>query len=74
MCFDFDNKFDVFEVKAESTELVPELEEDIKKTLRRLHKIRGDDDFQILTYASVMQTVTSITGLITAFLAGRNRL
>ncbi len=66
---EFDDTFDVIEVKAKTVDDVPALVESITKTLRRLHKTK-EDDFQVFTYASIMETVLSITGLFTSFLAG----
>lgn len=66
---EFNYNYDFIEVRAETVDDVPKLEEDIKRTLRNLHKTR-EDDFQILNFASIMETVQSITGLITTFLAG----
>jgi len=58
-------------VKAVSGDVVSQAEEEIKKTLRRRHDVKeGEEDFTVLTSASILATVTSILTVLTLFLSG----
>lgn len=57
-------------VQAESEEILPRLAEDIKYALREMHDITDPekDDFHLVTQADAISMVSSITGILTAFL------
>jgi len=59
-------------IEADEEKNVPQTVEDIKNTLRESHGIADPekDDFFIETQTEAMQTVSSITNILTAFLTG----
>jgi putative ABC transport system permease protein len=59
-------------IKAEREEGVPLLEAQVKALLRQRHAIRPseEDDFKLQTQADLLATVTTITRVFTALLAG----
>jgi len=59
-------------IEADEEKNVPQTVEDIKNTLRDSHGITDPekDDFFIETQTEAMQTVSSITNILTAFLTG----
>ncbi|MCD6233301.1 ABC transporter permease [bacterium] len=61
------NYYHLILVQAKSEEAVPEVEKDIKLTLRELHKIENTskDDFRILTQTEIAQRVKTVTGILT---------
>ncbi|TRZ64000.1 MAG: FtsX-like permease family protein [Spirochaetia bacterium] len=63
--------FDRFVVEADTEANVPATVEDVKITLRNSHNITdpGKDDFFIETQAQAMETVGTITNVLTMFLA-----
>ncbi|MDO8555181.1 MAG: ABC transporter permease [bacterium] len=62
--------FNSIMVQAESEEIVPRVENDIKLTLRENHNIDdpSKDDFHVMTQAEVAQRAGMITGILTALL------
>ncbi len=58
-------------VEADTEANVPQTEEDIKRTLRESHNITDPtkDDFFLETQADAMQTVSTVTNVLTWFLA-----
>jgi len=58
-------------VQAASAEAVPQASEEIAQILRTRHRTEiGADDFTILTQQDFLQTVQTITGVLTIFLSG----
>ena len=58
-------------VKAKSEQIVPQTVEDIKATLRELHDITdpAKDDFQVATQEDIAERVSTVTSVLTIFLA-----
>ncbi len=57
-------------VRAENEEIVPQVVQDIKLTLRELHDIINPDkdDFYVMSQADMAERVSMITGILTALL------
>jgi putative ABC transport system permease protein len=66
---DYNNELSFIYVRVTDTELIDDVETQITALLLRLHKTT-EEDFTILSFASIQESVNSITGLITAFLGG----
>jgi len=66
---DYDDELSFINVRVTDTDKVEEVEESITSLLLRLHNTK-EEDFSILSFASIQESVTSITSLITAFLGG----
>jgi len=66
---DYDDELSLINIKVEDTDRVNEAEESITNLLLRLHNTK-EEDFTILSFASIQESVSSITSLITAFLGG----
>lgn len=58
-------------VKAKSEQIVPEVVQDIKATLRELHNITdpAKDDFQVATQEDIAKRVGTVTSVLTIFLS-----
>jgi putative ABC transport system permease protein len=58
-------------VEAESEELIPQIKEDIERTLRNMHGITNPDkdDFFIVTQTEIIDTISNITNALTLLLA-----
>jgi len=62
---------DILMVQAASSEKINEAEEDISQVLRARHiRSLGEDDFDIMSTASLLEIASSIMGIMTAFLGG----
>ncbi len=63
--------FNGFMIEAESEEVVDQTAADIRVTLRENHDITNpdNDDFHVMTQSDVMEMVSTIMGVLTAFLA-----
>ena len=62
---------DMLLVQAATAEAVPQASEEISQILRTRHRTEiGADDFTILTQQDFLQTVQTITGVLTIFLSG----
>ena len=62
---------DILMVQAASSEKIDEAEEDISQVLRARHiRSLGEDDFDIMSTASLLEIASSIMGIMTAFLGG----
>jgi putative ABC transport system permease protein len=61
---------DMIYVQAASAEQVDAAIDDVTQVLRARHRIRGGDDFQILSTEAMLETATEITGILTVFLGG----
>lgn len=57
-------------VKAASVDLLPRVEADVQRMLRRRHSITDPDkdDFQTITSAAILEQIQTITGAVTALL------
>ncbi|MFA5406095.1 MAG: ABC transporter permease [Candidatus Nanoarchaeia archaeon] len=66
---DYNDELTYVYVKVSDTEQIEEVEEQITALLLRLHKTT-EEDFTILSFASIQESVGSITTLITGFLGG----
>ncbi len=65
------DKVDIILVQAVSAEQVPEASEQIAQILRVRHRTPiGLDDFTIMSQQDFLQTVSTITGVLTIFLGG----
>jgi putative ABC transport system permease protein len=61
---------DMIYVQAASAEQIDAAIDDVTQVLRARHRIRGGDDFQILSTEAMLETATEITGILTVFLGG----
>jgi len=62
---------DMIYASASSSDVVSTAEEEIREILReRHHTAIGEDDFNIITQQSFIETASSITGILTIFLGG----
>lgn len=62
---------DVIFVSAASAEVVVQAQEEIKEILRTRHHINlNPDDFTIMSQEDILETTSSITGILTIFLGG----
>lgn len=63
--------FNELVIQADSESAIPQTVDDIKRTLRNLHNIKGatEEDFFIETQIDLAQRVSSITDVLTYFLA-----
>ncbi|MBD3312408.1 FtsX-like permease family protein [archaeon] len=66
---DYDDELSYINVRVTDTEYVEEAEEEITNLLLRLHNTK-EKDFTILSFASIQESVNSVTTLITGFLGG----
>jgi putative ABC transport system permease protein len=65
------DRIDQIVVQAASTDAVPSAIEEVSAILRERHKTRvGADDFTILNQQDILNTATSVTGVLTSFLGG----
>ncbi len=65
------DRIDQIVVQAISTDAVPSAVEEVSAILRERHKTRvGADDFTILNQQDILNTATSVTGVLTSFLGG----
>ena len=64
------NYYNEIMVEAENEQIVPQVVEDIKSTLRELHNITDPekDDFHVVTMADAVQRVSIITDVLTLLL------
>jgi putative ABC transport system permease protein len=65
------NYYNEFIARAASEKMVPQTVQDIKNTLRDLHNITdpAKDDFHIVTQEDIVQRVSTVTSIMTVFLA-----
>jgi putative ABC transport system permease protein len=61
---------DMIYVQARSSDDVDAATDDVNQTLRARHRTRGEDDFDILSTQSILETASAITGTMTLFLGG----
>jgi putative ABC transport system permease protein len=61
---------DMIYVQAASAEQIDVAIDDVTQLLRARHRIRGDDDFDIMSTEAMLETATEITGIMTIFLGG----
>lgn len=62
---------DIIFIQATDFQAVPEASEEVAQILRTRHRTRvGEDDFTIFTQESILNTVQSVTGVLTIFLGG----
>jgi putative ABC transport system permease protein len=61
---------DMIYVQAKSSGDVQAAIDDVTQVLRARHRIRGDDDFQILSTESMLETANEVSGILTLFLGG----
>jgi putative ABC transport system permease protein len=66
---DYEDELSYINVRVSDTDKVGEVEELITELLLRLHNTK-EEDFSILSFASIQERVSAITSLITAFLGG----
>ncbi len=65
------DQVDVIFVSAASADVVKQAQDEITEILRIRHRIHlNPDDFQIMTQEDILQTTSSITGILTIFLGG----
>jgi putative ABC transport system permease protein len=65
------NQVDMLYVQAASAEVVPSATNDVAQILRARHmNPQGKDDFDIMSTQSLLDTVSTVTGIFTAFLGG----
>ena len=65
------DQIDIIFVQAVDAELVPQAEEEISQILRTRHRTPvGADDFTVFTQNDMLDTASSITGILTVFLGG----
>ena len=64
------NYYNMIMVQAESEDIVPQVSEDIKRTLREMHNITDSakDDFHLVTQADAIQMVSMITNILNVLL------
>lgn len=64
------NYYNMIMVQAESEDIVPQVSEDIKRTLREMHNITdpAKDDFHLVTQADAIQMVSMITNILNVLL------
>ena len=64
------NYYNMIMVQAESEDIVPQVNEDIKRTLREMHNITDSakDDFHLVTQADAIQMVSMITNILNVLL------
>ncbi len=64
------NYFNAIVIRAESEEIVPQVVQDIKKTLRENHEITDSskDDFHVMTQQDAADRVKTVTGVLTTLL------
>lgn len=66
---DYNDELSYINVRVSDTEKVTEVEESITRLLLRLHNTI-EKDFTLLSFATIQESVSAITTLITAFLGG----
>lgn len=64
------DQVDMIYVQARSTEQVTQAMDDVSQILRARHHTMGEDDFEILSTQSFLETASAITGTFTLFLGG----
>lgn len=65
------DRVDIIFVEAADSELVPQAAEEISQILRTRHRTPiGADDFTVFTQDDMLNTASSITGILTIFLGG----
>jgi putative ABC transport system permease protein len=65
------DRVDIIFVQAADPELVPQAAEEIAQILRNRHRTAiGADDFTVFTQEDMLNTASSITGILTIFLGG----
>jgi putative ABC transport system permease protein len=57
-------------VQAKSSDEVQAAIDDVTQVLRARHRLRAEDDFQILSTESMLETASQISGIMTLFLGG----
>lgn len=64
------NYYNMIMVQAGSEDIVPQVSEDIKRTLREMHNITDSakDDFHLVTQADAIQMVSMITNILNVLL------
>ncbi|HEY3312162.1 MAG TPA: ABC transporter permease [Anaerolineales bacterium] len=67
-----DDNVDIIYVQATSAEETTQAADEIKQILQTRHNIPvgGEDDFTVFTQQDMLQTASSITGILTIFLGG----
>jgi len=65
------DRIDIIFIQAADAELVPQAAEEISQILRTRHRTPvGADDFTVFTQEDMLDTASSITGILTIFLGG----
>ncbi len=65
------NTVDTIYVQAASSQAVTEASAQISQIMRLRHKVAvGEEDFSVFSQQDILQTATSITGILTIFLGG----
>ncbi len=65
------DRVDIIFIQAVDAELVPQAAEEISQILRTRHRTPvGADDFTVFTQEDMLDTASSITGILTIFLGG----
>ena len=65
------DKVDVIFVQAADADLVSDAKEEISEILRREHRTAvGEDDFSLMSQDDMVDTASSITGILTIFIGG----
>ena len=65
------DRVDIIFIQAADAELVPQAAEEISQILRTRHRTPiGADDFTVFTQEDMLNTASSITGILTIFLGG----